>query len=68
MRKFPNNLAMLNKVGNPEQGLVADSKYYNFVMARKILFFITFFSRYLISLYNVFREKKTNVKFKKRRF
>jgi len=56
-RRFPNNDVMHNDIGVPSQGLLADSRYYNFAIARKILFFITFFSRYLIKLYSYTRNK-----------
>ena len=60
---------MLNKKGDSNQGLLLDSKYYNFVIARKILFFITFFSRYLFNIYNIFRERNIKQKkFKRNRF
>lgn len=49
---------MLNKEGGPKQGLLVDSRYYNFVMARKILFFITFFSRYLVKIYSYTKKKQ----------
>lgn len=49
---------MNNDIGDKNQGLVVDSKYYNFVIARKILFFITFFSRYLIKMYSYTKKKK----------
>lgn len=49
---------MKNDIGDQNQGVVADSKYYNFVIARKILFFITFFSRYLVRLYFYTKNKR----------
>lgn len=54
---------MKNKIGGPKQGLLIDSKYYNYVIARKIMFFVTFFSRYLIKIYSYIKRKKSRTRY-----
>ena len=57
-RHFPTDNAMTNDIGDRFDGLVVDSKYYNFVIARKMLFFATFFLRYLVNMYAYSKKKK----------
>lgn len=59
-RHFPTNNAMKNDIGDRNQGVLVDSRYYNFIIARKILVFITFFSRYLTKLYSYTRKNRYN--------
>lgn len=58
MRKFSDNRWMINEDGPVSNGFIVDSRYYNFVMARKILFFVSFFSRYLLNLYSYTKKKR----------
>lgn len=54
------NNAMKNDIGGPDDGVSVDSRYYNFIIARKILVFITFFSRYLTKVYSYTRKSRYN--------